>query len=111
MGLTVLRYVAADGKTPVTEWANTLDTPARAAVLKRFVRMTDGNFGDWKVVKNGNGVRELRIHLGPGYRIYFAREGETVVLLLCGGAKGTQAADIERAKKYWQEWKNHGKSR
>jgi putative addiction module killer protein len=76
--------------------------------MVRINRLRLGNFGDCKPV--GDGVFELRMMFGPGYRVYFARQGESVVLLLCGGDKGTQDADIERAKKYWHEHRSqdHG---
>ena len=64
----------------------------------------DGNFGDAKPI--GEGVHELRVHYGPGYRIYFARQGRAVLVLLCAGDKRTQPRDIERAKRYWRAHKN-----
>jgi len=66
--------------------------------------MALGNFGDCKPC--GNGVWELRIDLGPGWRLYYALTGQTVVLLLCGGNKDTQQTDIARAGAYWQDWQN-----
>lgn len=68
-----------------------------------MLRVEAGNFGDCEPV--GDGVTELRIHVGAGYRVYFGRHGKTVVILLCGGDKGSQAADIKRAKDYWADWK------
>ena len=62
-----------------------------------------GNFGDAKSV--GSGVHELRVDHGPGYRVYFGRVGDTVVLLLCGGDKTTQAKDIDRAKSYFEDFR------
>ena len=70
---------------------------------KQLVRLEDGNFGDCQPV--GEGVFELRLHFGAGYRIYFSQIENTLVLLLCGGDKKSQARDIERAKTYWQEYK------
>jgi putative addiction module killer protein len=60
-----------------------------------------GNFGDVRSV--GDGVQELRIHFGPGYRVYFGRVGDAVIILLCGGDKGSQDRDIERAQEYWRD--------
>jgi putative addiction module killer protein len=71
-------------------------------VRARLKRIRVGNFGDCKPV--GGGVVELRIDFGPGYRIYFGREGSLVVILLCGGSKGTQGRDLLRARKYWKEY-------
>ncbi len=75
---------------------------ARAAVLARVDPLAFGMFADWKAV--GDGVCELRVHLGAGYRIYFGRDGKMVVILLCGGEKRTQGADIRRAKRYWRDY-------
>ena len=84
------------------EWLSTLrDTAGSVRIAKRIDRMATGNFGDTKSV--GDGVSELRFTFGPGYRVYFARHGEVVVILLCGGDKGSQDRDIERAKRMAKE--------
>lgn len=72
------------------------DGRARAKVAARIDRLALGNLGD--VAPVGEGISELRIHYGPGYRVYFARRGNALILLLCGGDKGTQARDIKAAK-------------
>ena len=72
------------------------DRRARLAIAIRIDRMTAGHFGDVQAV--GDGVKELRLHLGPGYRIYFIERSKQVIILLCGGDKKTQARDIEAAK-------------
>lgn len=72
------------------------DKVARAIILRRLDRIAMGNFGDAKPV--GDGVSEFRIDHGPGYRVYFVRRGETLIVLLCAGDKGSQARDIARAK-------------
>ena len=83
--------------TEFIEWLTGLrDIQARARIAKRIDRIAQGNFGDAKSV--GDGVSELRFDFGPGYRIYYARRGNVVVILLCGGDKDSQARDIERAK-------------
>ena len=80
-----------------SKWERSLrNSVARAAITARVVRLANGNPGDVKPV--GDGVSEMRIHYGPGYRIYFQQRGSTIILLLCGGDKGSQARDIERAK-------------
>jgi putative addiction module killer protein len=81
---------------------------ARVAILRRVDRLTVGNFGEHKFLQDG--VWELKIDLGPGYRVYYALEQTTVVLLLCGGSKGTQAADIAKAVRYWQDYQHRGKT-
>ena len=78
-------------------WLTALrDVSARARISKRIDRVALGNFGDTKQV--GDGVSELRFTFGPGYRVYYTRRGDVVVILLCGGDKGSQERDIERAK-------------
>jgi putative addiction module killer protein len=100
--LEIVRFQAADGAEPVSEWLRAIkDKQAQARI--RIQRLATGNFGDCEPV--GDGVSELREHFGPGYRIYLARRGKTLVVLLCGGTKKTQAADIELAKRYWADWK------
>jgi putative addiction module killer protein len=78
------------------------DQRARALIASRLDRLAFGNAGDVKPV--GQGISELRIDHGPGYRIYYKRRGNTIILLLCGGTKGTQADDIKRAKSLAEEW-------
>ena len=78
-------------------WLNALrDARAVAKIAVRIKRMADGNFGD--VAPVGDGVSELRIHFGPGYRVYFVQRGDVLVILLCGGDKATQARDIAAAR-------------
>lgn len=72
------------------------DREGRLRILKRLRRLSDGHFGDCQPV--GEGVHELRMFFGPGYRVYFAQQGDTVILLLAGGDKDSQAGDIARAK-------------
>lgn len=79
------------------------DRQAKARVVARIERMANGNLGDVKAV--GGGVSETRIDYGPGYRLYFAGRGQTLIVLLVGGDKGTQAKDIKAAKALWQAWK------
>ncbi|HZK98353.1 MAG TPA: type II toxin-antitoxin system RelE/ParE family toxin [Caulobacteraceae bacterium] len=83
-------------------WLNALrDARAVAKIAARIKRMGDGNFGD--VAPVGDGVSELRINHGPGYRVYFVRRGDVLVILLCGGDKSTQARDIATAKQMAKE--------
>lgn len=96
-------YLTADGRDAYSEWlANLTDRQARARVLVRVQRMAAGNFGDCKPITEG--VWELRIDYGPGYRVYYARAGEKLLLLLIGGDKRKQQADIATALTYWNDW-------
>jgi putative addiction module killer protein len=102
--IEVFRYQLENGKEPLTDWLQSLkDKQVQAKIRIRIKRLAAGNFGDCDPV--GEGVQELREHLGAGYRIYFGRHGKTVVILLCGGSKKSQAADIKTAKEYWADWK------
>lgn len=98
-------YLTADKKDPYAAWLMSLtDRQARARVLVRINRMASGNLGDVKPV--GEGVWEARIDWGPGYRVYYAQAGKRLILLLCGGDKRMQQADIEIAQHYWADWQN-----
>lgn len=97
-------YQTAAGRQPVREWlAGLRDLQALNRIEARLARLAAGNFGDTRPV--GEGVAELRIDWGPGYRVYFARLGAMVVLLLCGGDKTSQQKDIEHAKDCFDDYK------
>lgn len=101
---TVEVFTKSDGSQPVNEWLDNLsDTRAVARISARIVRLELGNPGDYKSI--GGGLYELRVDYGPGYRVYFAVSGLTIVLLLCGGTKKTQQADIDTAEDYWASYK------
>jgi putative addiction module killer protein len=110
VGLQVFHYQTGDGIRPFEEWLTELkaDRRARAAILTRIDRVERGLMGDWKSV--GGGVGEMRVDYGPGYRVYFGRDGTTVVILLCGGYKGTQSRDIKMAKRYWRDYETRKRS-
>ena len=94
---------AGEAKDLYADWLRRLrDGKANVAVIRRVARVEQGNFGDHKFCREG--VWELRIDLGPGYRVYYAISGHRVVLLLCGGDKRTQDADIDRAVACWHDW-------
>jgi putative addiction module killer protein len=100
----VVAFRARDGQVPFEEWLDDLDDKrAVARILARLARVRQGNLGDSKPV--GDGVSELRVDYGPGYRVYFGQKGRTLVVLLCGGDKRTQDRDIRLAKQFWQEFK------
>ena len=101
-------YRAPNGQAPFTKWLKSLqDQRTRKRIQSRIDRIESGNLGKPEPV--GDGVFELRLQFGPGYRVYFGQVGNTIVLLLCGGDKSTQVRDIERAKNYWREYKESQK--
>ena len=103
MAAEIRRYQTVDGKTPLTDWLGDVrDGQVRARIVARLDRLQAGLLGDWKNV--GEGVCELRINFGPGYRVYYGQEGKSLILLLCGGDKSTRANDIKRAHAYWKDY-------
>lgn len=100
-------YETANGKRPFEIWFNGIkERYMRVQILTRLDRLKLGNFGDCKTLKEG--VCELRIHYGPGIRIYYGKIGSKVVLLLCGGDKGSQIKDIMKAKDYLKNYLSRG---
>jgi putative addiction module killer protein len=108
MGTFEIRhYITSGGRNLFAEWRSSLrDRKACMAIDRRIGRVQVGNFGDRRFCRDG--IWELRIDLGPGYRVYYALEGQTVVLLLCAGAKSTQDADIAKAREYLLDWRSRG---
>jgi putative addiction module killer protein len=96
-------YFDASGRSPFHEWLDRLHAPAAAKVNNALERLERGNFSNVKSV--GAGVFEYRIAFGPGYRVYFGKDGERWVILLAGGTKSRQPEDIARAKERWAEYK------
>ena len=97
-------YQTKEKESPFEDWLDNLnDVNAKAKILQRIDRIELGNFGDCEPV--GDGVHELRIGYGPGYRIYFGNDGKLLVILLCGGTKKRQEKDIKKAKEYRQDYK------
>ena len=102
--IEIVRYQKEDGSEPYTEWFRKLrDERAKLSLAVRLRRIESGNLGDWKPV--GEGVLELRIDVGAGYRAYCGRQGAMLIVLLCGGDKGSQDRDILKAKNFWADWK------
>lgn len=102
--MKISNYITEDGKEPFAEWIKGLDGNARGRINARLTRIRlNGNFGDAESV--GNGVSELKVDYGQGFRVYFAKSGKEIVLLLCGGTKKRQNNDIKKAKEYWSEYK------
>jgi putative addiction module killer protein len=101
--ITVLE--TENGPSPFEEWYYSLkDKKAKARILARIDRLREGNFGDWKSLRGG--VFELRVTFGSGYRIYFARVENRIIVLLGGGDKGNQQQDIDKAIKLWEKYKD-----
>ncbi len=101
-------YTDSQSQQPFTQWLNELkDVRARAQIRARLTRIEAGNFGDFKSLREG--VQELKIDYGPGYRVYLSRQGPILVLLLCGSEKGDQSKAIEKAIAYLNDWKQRGK--
>jgi putative addiction module killer protein len=101
--IEIRRYVNRGGRDMVGDWLEGLESNARAKVATRIDRLSLGNFGDCKSLRKG--ISELRIDWGPGYRLYYAMVGRMCVLLLCGGDKRKQSADIEKAVEYLEDYK------
>jgi putative addiction module killer protein len=96
-------YLTAANRSPYAAWFRRLDVAAAARVVIALSRLETGNTSNVKAL--GEGVNELKIHFGPGYRIYFGWDGPEVVILLAGGTKRRQDADIGRARLYWSDYK------
>jgi len=105
--ITIKEYIDSNDRNPFERWFNQLSAPAAAKVVTALVRMEQGNFSNAKSV--GGGVLECRIDFGPGYRVYFGRDGDSIVILLGGGAKKRQQRDIESARLLWKEYKQRKK--
>lgn len=106
--IEVKTYQDTAGGKPYADWLDGLnDNKTKARIVARVNRMAAGNFGDCKPLRDG--VQELKIDFGPGYRVYLSKQGPVLVLLLCGGDKSDQSRDIERAIAYLKDWKQRGK--
>lgn len=100
----LVRYKQVDGRCPFDDWFFSLrDKRVQGRVVARLLNVEAGNLGDCSSV--GEGVVELRVHLGAGYRIYCGRSGTSLIILLCGGDKSSQPRDIRRAMEFWNNWK------
>lgn len=102
---TIKVYQAPNGKIPFEEWLIAVkDKKTRASIDLRVARLSLGLFGDTKHLSDG--VYELRIHIGPGYRVYYGIEGNDIVILLCGGSKASQSKDIAKAQAYLADYRS-----
>jgi putative addiction module killer protein len=110
LGMMEIReYTNPDGGSPFADWFNELDAQAAAKVTTALVRMEQGNFSNAKGV--GAGVLEYCLDFGPGYRVYFGKDGERLVILLAGGTKKRQQRDIKAAQARWEDYKQRKRHR
>jgi len=100
--IEVVAYVDASGNSPFARWFAGLDYAAAARVGAALLRIEHGNLSNLKGL--GGGLAEYKINVGPGYRIYLARRGDSLIILLCGGTKQRQGADIARARDYLADY-------
>jgi len=98
----LLLYRTERGRVPVTAWLKKLDLSIRKRIEVCIDKLSLGYLSDCKAISQG--VLEMRVHFGPGFRVYFALHGQDIILLLCGGDKSTQGRDIERATEYWHDF-------
>lgn len=101
--IELAEYLDDRGRSPFAAWKAKLDATNRARIAKSLLRLAEGNLSALKTV--GSGVQEMRLDFGPGFRIYVARDGATLILLLGGGTKHLQQADIAAAKSRWEDYK------
>jgi putative addiction module killer protein len=102
--IELLTYQTANGKMPFSDWLKDLkDIRTKSIIRSRLARIRNGNIGDLKLF--GKDLGEIRIHFGPGYRIYFGQLGKIIVILLCAGDKASQKRDILKAFEYWADYK------
>jgi len=99
----VREYLDAEGRSPYGIWFDRLNAPAAAKVATALTRLAGGNFSNVKGV--GSGLFEYRIDFGPGFRVYFGKDGERLIIVLGGGTKKRQQRDIETARAHWQDYK------
>ena len=107
--ISVVEYECENGKHPFSSWFSSLDAQAALKIRTAIARMESGNFSNVKPV--GQGVSEYKLTFGPGYRVYFGKDGDRLVILLGGGTKKRQSRDIENAQLLWKTYKQRKKKR
>jgi putative addiction module killer protein len=107
MKLFIREYITPQGKNPFRDWLKSLDLRVQARIQSRVLRFEAGNLGDHKSV--GGGVWEARLDFGPGYRLYFGKDGSSMILLLMGGDKASQSKDISAVQSYWADYRKETK--
>lgn len=107
MKLAIREYTTPKGENPFRDWLKSLDLRVQARIQSRVLRFEAGNLGDHKSV--GGGVWEARLDFGPGYRLYFGKDGFSMILLLMGGDKASQSKDIRAAQSHWTDYRKETK--
>jgi len=107
MKLIIREYLTPQGNNPFRDWLKSLDIRVQARIQARVLRFESGNLGDHKSV--GGGVWEARLDFGPGYRLYFAKGGFSLILLLAGGDKASQSKDIRACQSFWADYRKETK--
>lgn len=103
----IIIYTDENGREPFRNWIDNLkDKKSQQRIRARIRRLAEGLYGDCHPV--GEGILELRMFFGPGYRVYFGEDADNIVVLLCGGDKDSQSQDIKNVKEYWKDYKNNG---
>ena len=105
--IRIKQYIDASGSSPFEKWFLGLNSVAAAKITKAIYKLEIGNFSTVEGV--GNGVYEQKIYFGPGYRVYFGKDGNEIIILLCGGIKKRQFNDVAEAKENWQDYKRRNK--
>ncbi len=105
--IEIRTYIDRKGGSPYAKWFNRLNAQAAAKIVTALVRLEQGSLSNTKSV--GSGVLECRIDFGPGYRVYFGKDGDTLIILLGGGTKKRQQKDIQDARTIWKEYKRRKK--
>ncbi len=100
----IVVYATPEGEYPFWNWMDTLPRSVQAKIDARLTRVRAGNIGDAEPV--GEGIHELRVHLGPGYRIYFVPQGQKIIILLTGSDKADQDRTIKKAKDFWKDYRS-----
>ena len=107
MGYVLEYYEKRDGTLPFNDWLNGQDATIKYKIIAKLERVELGNLGDVEPV--GDGVSEIKLHFGPGFRLYYSKIGLKIILLLFAGTKRAQQKDIDKAKQYLQDYKERGK--
>jgi putative addiction module killer protein len=105
--IKLLEYLDEDEASPFADWFESLEAVAAAKVTSALIKLEHGHFGNIKSV--GKGLSEYRINYGPGYRIYLAKDGDKLIILLGGGSKKSQQKDIQYALDYWDDYKKRSR--